>query len=823
MASRQWTAAATWNAWLLFIVLISGCGGDGSDGGGAGSVPTPTARVEADETVSAGTPVTLDGSASDSPSGEAVSYQWTLTGKPPGSTASLTNPTSARPSFTPDMVGTYTVTLVVQANGVTSPPHTVNIMCVTGNVAPRANAGPDRGAVPGRAIMLDGTASRDPNHTPVTFSWRIASQPSGSRPILANPTTATPTFTADVPGVYTVALTVSDGSLTSAPDQLNITVATGNQPPVANAGPDQTVTTGQLVTLTGTGSTDPNGDPLAYRWCLRGKPQGSTATLAGANTAQLTFTPDVAGSYVFCLTVNDGQTGSASDSVVVEARLPSSVVGALQAYVKRSHVMFPDFKNFGRSVAVDGNTLVVGADDPSCATGINGNQADTGCASAGAVYVFTRTGETWTQQAYLKPSNTKAGFFFGDSVSLSGDTLAVGAWGESGCARGVNGDEQAQSPGDACGASGAVYVFTRTGSTWSQQAYLKASLLDPNGLNHENFGKTVAISGNTIAVGAPQQGFSEGCPPCLYLGAVYVFTRSDTTWTQEALLRSSNPIGPFEAFGFTVALDGDTLAASNITESSCATGVNGDQFGNRTCGESGAVYVFRRTAGVWAQQAYVKASNTSGDAGGDLFGRGLALNADTLIVGAPGEDSCSTGIDGNQADNGCADAGAVYIFTRMNNLWSQAAYVKPLYPNLQSFGGRFGNHLAFDGTTLAIGAGDNNCARGFNPSPGSTDCTASDAVYLFTRTATIWAQRAYVKASNPDGWDFFGGSSSQAPSGFAIAGKTLAVGATSEDSCATGINGNQYDNNCGSTLATSMGPHNPAIGGSGAVYIYALQ
>jgi hypothetical protein len=128
--------------------------------------------------------------------------------------------------------------------------------------------------------------------------------------------------------VYTVALTVSDGSLTSAADQVNITVATGNLPPLANAGPDQTVTTGQVVTLSGTRSTDPNGDPLTYSWCLKGRPVGSNATLNGATTAQPTFTPDVAGSYVFCLTVNDGQTGSTSDSVVIEARLPRFNQGA---------------------------------------------------------------------------------------------------------------------------------------------------------------------------------------------------------------------------------------------------------------------------------------------------------------------------------------------------------------------------------------------------------------------------------------------------------------------------------------------------------------
>src|SRR6266545_2927418 len=314
--------------WLLSacfaLAVLPACGGgsDASSGGSGGGSAAPTAEAKGDETVPVGIPVTLDGTASNSPSGTPLSFLWTLTEKPSGSTASLANPASVRPTFTPDVAGRYTATLVVTAGGVASQPDTVTITCVTGNVAPRADAGPDRSAVPGRAITLDGTASHDPNNTPVTYSWRIVTQPAGSNPVFTNATTAMPTFTADITGLYTVALTVSDGSLTSPPDQMEITVATGNLPPVANAGPDQTVTVGQVVTLSGAGSTDPNGDPLTYSWCLRGRPQGSTATLSGANTTQPTFTPDVAGSYVLCLTVNDGQVGSASDSVVVEAILP---------------------------------------------------------------------------------------------------------------------------------------------------------------------------------------------------------------------------------------------------------------------------------------------------------------------------------------------------------------------------------------------------------------------------------------------------------------------------------------------------------------------
>jgi hypothetical protein len=341
MASWRWSQAAVWS--VLFLTLLAGCSGGDSDGdGGGAAAPAPTANAGADETVAVGVPVTLDGSASDSPTSTPVSYQWTLSSKPANSTASLTNPNSARPTFTPDVAGSYTPTLVVQANGVSSPPDSVSITAVTGNVAPRANAGPDASAAPGRAIMLDGTASRDPNNTAVTYSWRIVEQPPGSRPTLTNATSAKPTFTADVAGRYVLALICSDGRLTSTVDQVVIIVATGNLPPVANAGPDQTVTAGQLVTLDGTSSSDPNGDPLTYSWCLRGRPQGSSATLSGANTARPTFTPDVPGSYVLCLTVTDGQASSATDTVVVEARVAPFNQGSGFNGIVRSIVLAQD-------------------------------------------------------------------------------------------------------------------------------------------------------------------------------------------------------------------------------------------------------------------------------------------------------------------------------------------------------------------------------------------------------------------------------------------------------------------------------------------------
>ena len=110
---------------------------------------------------------------------------------------------------------------------------------------------------------------------------------------------------------------------------------------------------------------------------------------------------------------------------------------------------FPQLHSFGQSVAVDGNTLVVGASDPSCATGINGDQTNSSCPGAGAVYVFTRIEETWSQQAYLNASNSGAYDQFGASVANSGDTIVVGACQEDSSATGVNGDQASNGTSDA--------------------------------------------------------------------------------------------------------------------------------------------------------------------------------------------------------------------------------------------------------------------------------------------------------------------------------------------------------------------------------------
>jgi len=262
------------------------------------------------------------------------------------------------------------------------------------------------------------------------------------------------------------------------------------------------------------------------------------------------------------------------------------------------------------------------------------------------------------QQAYVKASNTGNSDAFGYSVSVSGDTVVIGANGEDSNATGVNGDESDNSASE----SGAAYVFVRSGTNWSQQAYLKASNADPG----DYFGYSVAVSGDTVVVGAIWEDSNAidgpGDNNAFDAGAAYVFVRSGTNWSQQAYLKASNAgvsdVFP-DYFGYSVAVSGDTIVVGAIGEDSMATGVNGNQT-NNFAGNSGAAYVFVRTGTSWSQQAYLKASNTGGD---DWFGNAVAVSGGTVLVGALQEDSSATGVNGDGSDNYTPDSGAAYIFT----------------------------------------------------------------------------------------------------------------------------------------------------------------
>jgi len=185
------------------------------------------------------------------------------------------------------------------------------------NIAPVSDAGVIQNVITGSTVALNGSASSDANGDALTYAWRLISKPSASTAVLAGANSAAPTFFADVAGIYVASLIVNDGKVDSNTAALTITATVANAAPVANAGVAQNVNTGTTVTLNGSASSDANGDLLTYMWILTGKPTGSMAALASANSVAPTFLADVAGTYVASLIVNDGKVNSSTSTVTV--------------------------------------------------------------------------------------------------------------------------------------------------------------------------------------------------------------------------------------------------------------------------------------------------------------------------------------------------------------------------------------------------------------------------------------------------------------------------------------------------------------------------
>jgi len=334
---------------------------------------------------------------------------------------------------------------------------------------------------------------------------------------------------------------------------------------------------------------------------------------------------------------------------------------------------------FGYRVALDGDTLVVGA---PCA---NWGQ--------GSVYVFTRNGATWTQQQKLIADDGAAGDSFGSTVTLDGDTLAVGAeW-------------------DGIGANayqGSAYVFTRSGATWTQQQKLIAD----DGAYGDNFGTAVAVNGDTLVVGANRATIGANIDQ----GSVYVFTRSGATWTQQQKL-IANDGAVYENFGQAVALKGDTLVV----------GVQWDDIGAN--GSQGSAYVFTRSGATWILQQKLIAND---GAESDNFGFAVSLDGDTLAVGAR---SATIGANWEQ--------GSAYVFTRSGAMWTQQ---QKLIANDGAVGDFFGYAVALDGDLLVVGASNDD--NGANANQGSA--------YVFTLSGSTWTQQQKLIANDGAKDDGFG-------------------------------------------------------------------
>ncbi len=303
--------------------------------------------------------------------------------------------------------------------------------------------------------------------------------------------------------------------------------------------------------------------------------------------------------------------------------------------------------SFGDAVAIDANTVVIGAPGD-----------DGGAADAGAAYVFTRTGSTWTQQAKLLAGDAAPNDTFGSSVAIDADTIVVGAIGEGG------------------DFSGAVYVFTRSGTAWTQQAKLRAA----DAAAIDLFGQSVSLLDNTIAVGAPNDSNSVS-----FAGSAYVFTRTGSEWAQRAkIVAPDAAVGDF--FGWSVSLTGGALLATAYAADD----------------QRGAAYVFQGSGATWTQQARLQAAD---GAAGDLFGIAGFIDGDTFVAGAPLE------ADGGEL------SGAAYVFRRSGSTWTQRAKLVSPSP---AVGDTFGSAVSISGDVVAVGT------------PGADPPVDAGSVHLFT-------------------------------------------------------------------------------------------
>jgi hypothetical protein len=525
---------------------------------------------------------------------------------------------------------------------------------------------------------------------PLSYQWRRDGVD------IAGATDATyvlsPTSTADDGAQFDVVVTNPYGSATSQPATLTVTPYNG--PPtavddvyfVAAGGVLDTALEGLPGVLDN--DTDPETDPL-------------TAVLVDdVQDGTLTLNPD--GSFIYTPDwISVGQELLPGADSLIEYGLATAVdgdtlvvgsnshngnqthAGAAYVFIRQGTTwqlqakLLPNvrksFQFFGWAVDVMGDTVVVGApgDSPK------------GMYS-GAAYVFTRNGVTWTQQAKLVGQSNTAYDEFGVSVSIDGDTVAVGA----------HLNDQAASN------AGAAYVFTRSGATWTQQV----KLVPPDLTADTGVGADVSIDNDSLAVGAYADGPTDA-------GAAYVFTRSGSVWSQEAKLTASDG-GANQTFGFAVALQDQTLVV----------GANGYQ---NTGGFPGAAYIFQRNGIAWSEQQKL----TPDGSGNGLIGFGVsvAIDDDTVLVGAHGDDQ--------MADN----AGAAYVYTWNGLSWSPQ---DKLFSADASAAEEFGSHVSLDGNTIAVGANSGKFNATMDGLPG--------AAYVFEVNGATSDSFTYVASDGTD-------------------------------------------------------------------------
>ena len=439
--------------------------------------------------------------------------------------------------------------------------------------------------------------------------------------------------------------------------------------PVQAARPDSAAIGVQPPVRVVQGQFDSAADQASFQSALA-ETSGGPATSAkpARNSAKHVETPGELFGVAVALSGDTALVGAAPDS--------DTVAGSVFVFTRNGTVWTQQAKliagagasgaGFGNSVALSGDTALVGG-------------------ASNAVYVFLRSGTVWNQQARLTAADGASGDLFGHKVALSGDTVVVGATFDDTPA-GVN--------------AGSAYVFIRSGTVWTQQAKLTAA----DGASDDRFGSAVALSADTVVVGAN----GDATPAGRNVGSAYAFTRRGALWTQQAKLTASDG-EPDDLFGSRVALSGDTVLVGAYVDDTPAGA------------DSGSAYVFIRSGTVWSQQAKLIAGD---GAPGDWFGISVALSGDTALVGAF--------LDSTQA--GMA-AGSAYVFTRSGTSWSQQAKISAGDGAAEDL---FGVSVALSGDTALVGAYVDDTPAGVN----------AGSAHIFARRGTSWTQQAQFTADS---------------------------------------------------------------------------
>ena len=434
-------------------------------------------------------------------------------------------------------------------------------------------------------------------------------------------------------------------------------------------------------------STDPEGFPLTWSYAVTTgsltNGGGASATVSQADNV-FTITPTTTAAYAGTFSI----TFSATDG--------TNAVTAASAFTL---VFTVDWSSISQQQKIIGGGAT--------AVAIDGNTAAFSDWSNSQVKIYTRSGTTWSLEDTVTVTGGNSQYIGdNDNIRISGDTIVAGA-------------SRYDTSNPYSSNEGCAYVFTRSGTTWSQQALLTASDAGPS----DYFGTSVDIDGDSIIVGAPEwdQGSNYN------VGSVYIFTRSGTTWSQQQRINPTSQYG--DQAGSGVGISGDTIV------------IGGDEAGASQYANTGRAWVYVRSGTSWSFQSTLIPSDVSTTPNNATkFGKSVAIDEDTIVVGAWENDT-------------------VYVFTRSGTTWTEEQKIKPGYGS----GEDFGWSVAIDGDDIIIGVREYDTS-GFVHDGGAN---------IYQRSGTTWSSESFLTSSDKQNSGKFGYS-------VAISGSTVIVAAPGE-------------------------------------------